>query len=548
MALLSAVALMRDQSISGQSFVCKLLDRSHGQVDYLMLRHCFSLAKVKISSLEIKEALTPGVLILAAAIKFKISLGDVCKYLSDKNIVGLPEQLLKSIGVIVSEASKEDIASHWGSWINRLLLRSPIPALHLIKGMSSSGCLNLSNILLVDSMGDAFWSLLFTENDDQRNMAIGLLPKLVADEVGILSLWARIEKTFAGKSPKAKKSLLMTLVSTSKFSETSQQSSLKALLNKEVNEDIVYLLVYALAKVDASPKALAVLWSEYSSQSKFNIKTAYLAALCSFGVPEEKVKGLSGKKEISLDTALLAISSPVDLKDMIKLLIRPCGLLSEQGFSSLLAKYPFVSLEILLSRSAHFDEEVARYAWKSIIKALLDSGLLESFYHRFSLIVKQESAVNVRAFSDAIKEFVSSAPLTTHQLEYLCRLGITMVKNETHKLELAELAFLPAFMDLKLWDRLNHLNLPDSTKTDALVVFSQLNSKNIHQNQPCLSAVLENFPQVVQLISEKAVELLSAIDFPTELDQKIIAASESSLPVVDGTSYPIIMPIYWYIL
>lgn len=513
------VLALKANTVESVTYAIACLEKSHPSFSPKALRKLLSGVNLSVSIKE--QPVSTGLLLLSAALGNTTatpSMETICKFLADRNMAMVPRSVAEAIGVISSHCSSGEKSDFLIPFLNRLLLRSAQPGLLFILGMSSS--LKLS-VLLMDPLGDAFWGHLTGENDELRVLAAKVLD-LVADkdEEGLNSFYSKLEKTYSSKSVKGKKAILLAA---GKLPFIAGLTSLKSLLAKEANEELMYFLLLAIGRHGADE--LNGIWADFGKQSKANLKTAYLAALLSLENPvRESVVALLGKKEtLANDAAMTAVStgSPEHLKTMLK----PGAALSEANLMAVLGKYPLLPIYRGLS-SPLFDHDSCKYLWKAIISIIDANTNAQTIMNLMNGI----KGGNVAALAEVLRE----RPIADSRVaELLSKLILAQVKTDADKLEMVDVAHQTTFAECRLWTRICRI----SCKCTPIAPSSIMIKMSKVSDVCVLKAIVSAFPQVIDQVGKDLVEfIMKSVPLLSDTELQIIAASEESLPVIDGTN------------
>ena len=534
-----ALALqVEDSSGEALSYAVSLLDHAQSQVDALLLKK--TLASTLLSSLSTLSTMpaSGGMLLLMAAINCDSPtlFEGTSKHLAERNLAELSPSLAQSLALLARHQSAL-FNQHLMPVLTRTLLRTPMVALQVLVTMASGDRMTrLPLSLLVGShaLGDAFWSHLTGEADEQRILALKAIDGAFIDHTGdgVSCFFRRLEASYAAcKGIKGKRALLHVAYKLASDSEYCT-SGLKALLAKETNEELIYLMLMVLLKVGVyTGEALSV---ELSKQSKPSIKSAYLAALLSASDCKIEAK----KDTPPGDAAMIALATGNN-NDRLKTMLRPSGALSESTLVSLIAKYPFLPLTAPLHMPS-LDGEAAKHLWKCLI-AILETHDTDKRLLRAIICKSKMTCWHVGALAEAIRERLSQGAISASLAEILSKVIIATVHSDGDCLELVDVVHAACFAELSLWQRLRKNTLTSTVA--ASKVMSKLQATPI--NATVYAAILKSYPQVIGEVGNALNDLLTSIKIPSDVDLQILTAPEDALPVVDGKdqqrSIPILM-------
>lgn len=445
---------------------------------------------------------------------------------------------LRSLDVFFAKLPTGEGVAHLMPVLTRLLLRSPSLALAIMTSLVQ--CLRMDALL----SGDAFWAQLTSENDENRERATRVVLGLAHQDP--LQFLEKLEANFAGKTVKAKKTLLFlcyNLLMSQHLALVAIKDEpvriLRSLLTKETNEEVIYYLVSSLSLLDA------VDVEEALKQSKAAIRTSYLAGLfprlTSPDTARARLVPLLTKGDTSpIDQLVISclIATSLDPSPQgnlaippawLKTALTPNGAFGDRCISEATAKYPLLNLACLVSifHDLRLDNVEAKAAWKLLLTLYCGQGSTKRSMNKH--LVRVSISLSSSSLNSCLQEqyLVDDAPVRSIG-QFLCR----VIRCADALLPLVATLNTGPFLAKNVWNSLKRRVAGHCTMaSDALLVDTLLACTTVAQ----VSAIVGKFPETVPTFAHHLAGQIQNVlqTNPSAEELCILNTPDEQLPIVD---------------
>lgn len=511
-----ALAALLYKKTGEHRFIAIMTERLSKLQKNILMRLSKTLKRVNLDAALVstelkKQPISAGSVILAACVyDLELDMEMVSKWLGD-NASTLNSVAIKAIAIYLKRVPEDIVRKALVPVLNRLLLRSSSLALEVLGNLVSG----LSCKILLGELGESFWTLLCAENDENRAKAKSILVQ-VGEPAAVITM---IEKTWNGKSIKAKKTMMTTLRTLLKSDQDflAVEGVLRTILAKESNEEVMYSIL-------CCTRGESVL-SEGLKQTKSSIRATYLAALCGDNVDVELIRPILARKESTsaeLLATLLSLAGRCSIDEVVlKNALSHSGCLGEKNVVDCLGRYPLLPVARLVK---FFSYKVdTRALWKTIVITLdlISHSQLRDVFEELDKIT-----VPVDALAEVMADTVQAPKL-------MGQLALRAAKTLSDLLELIKVANTEKYSDLKLWEMLvKRIGNRDKSFASGDAVLAKILTIG---NKDLLPKIIKVFPSAVPHICEWLVTNLVELAKvqPNEEYLRILNATDGQLPIID---------------